>query len=330
MVRVSNGKKLKMKSCSLVAPAKINLYLEIIGDRPDGYHELVMVMQSIALADRVELRTLSGETTRVRCDHPDVPTDDRNLAARAAMLMAGRFPDASRRWGGVEITIDKQIPVAAGLAGGSTDAAAVIVGLDLLWDLGLTVPELQEIGAILGSDIPFCIAGGTALATGRGEKISALPSIEELDLVLGKYRSLQVSTPWAYQTFRQQFGDRYIQDAAGLEERQQRVHSGAMVSAIAQQDARQISQELYNDLERVVLPEYPQVARLRDTLAAPGSDGGVLGAMMSGSGPSVFAAVESEAAAQQLRAETARAISNPDLELWVTRTIPTGIDANLS
>ncbi|MBE9040216.1 4-(cytidine 5'-diphospho)-2-C-methyl-D-erythritol kinase [Oscillatoriales cyanobacterium LEGE 11467] len=316
-----------MKSCSLVAPAKINLYLEIIGDRPDGYHELVMVMQSIALADRVELRTLAGEPTRVCCDHPEVPTDDRNLAARAAMLMAQRFPEASRRWGGVEITIDKQIPVAAGLAGGSTDAAATLVGLNLLWDLGLTVSELQDLGAFLGSDVPFCIEGGTALATGRGEKISPLPTVEGLYLVLGKYRSLQVSTAWAYQTFREQFGDRYISDEAGLEERRQRVHSGPMVSAIARHDLSKIGNELYNDLERVVLPVYPQVVQLRDTLVRQGAASGVLGVMMSGSGPSVFAGVESEAQAQRVREETARAIPNPDLELWATQAIPTGIDA---
>ncbi|MDY6940297.1 MAG: 4-(cytidine 5'-diphospho)-2-C-methyl-D-erythritol kinase [Cyanobacteriota bacterium] len=318
-----------MKFCSLVAPAKINLYLEIIGDRSDGYHELVMVMQSIALADRVELRTLAGETTRVLCSHPDVPTDSSNLAYRAAVLMAKRFPEASRRWGGVEITIDKHIPVAAGLAGGSTDAAAVIFGLDLLWELGLTVSELQEIGALLGSDIPFCIKGGTALATGRGEKISPLPSVEGLSLVLAKYQSLQVSTAWAYQTFRQQFGDGYISDEAGLEERRRRVHSDEMVAAVARGDRSQIGRELYNDLERVVLPEYPQVEQLREVLAGR-SDGqqvseGLLGAMMSGSGPSVFALFESEAQAQQVRSATERAILNPDLELWTSETISTGI-----
>ena len=157
-----------MRSYSLLASAKINLYLEIIGDRPDGYHELAMVLQSIDLADRIDLRAIGTDTIRVRCDHPQVPPDKNNLAYRAADLLAKQFPDALAKYGGVEIAIHKQIPVAAGLAGGSANAAAVLVGMDLLWQLGLTQSELQELGGTLGSDVPFCITGGTALATGAG------------------------------------------------------------------------------------------------------------------------------------------------------------------
>ena len=166
-----------MRSYSLLASAKINLYLEIIGDRPDGYHELAMVLQSIDLADRIDLRAIGTDTIRVRCDHPQVPPDKNNLAYRAADLLAQQFPDALAKYGGVEITIHKQIPVAAGLAGGSANAAAVLVGMDLLWQLGLTQSELQELGGTLGSDVPFCIVGGTALATGRGDKLSPLPDL---------------------------------------------------------------------------------------------------------------------------------------------------------
>lgn len=310
-----------MDSCSLLAPAKINLYLEIIGDRPDGYHELVMVMQSIALADRVELKAIGMDAFRVRCSHPLVPTDSSNLAYRAARLMADEFPDAFNRWGGVEITIDKRIPVAAGLAGGSTNAAAVLVGLDLVWNLGLTLPQLQELGAKLGSDVPFCIGGGTALATERGEKISPLSNLDKTYLVLGKFRSLQVSTPWAYKTFRQEFGNQYVSDAAGLEDRRQRVHSGPMVSAILHHDDRQIGQRLYNDLERVVLPAYPQVAQLREVFRSAGG----LGGMMSGSGPSVFALAESELDATTIRDAARSAILDPDLDLWITQFTTTGI-----
>ncbi|MEM9136927.1 MAG: 4-(cytidine 5'-diphospho)-2-C-methyl-D-erythritol kinase, partial [Cyanobacteria bacterium P01_F01_bin.42] len=123
-----------MQSYTLLAPAKINLLLEIVGDRPDGYHELVMVMQSIDLADTVTLMPHRDSRIQVMCDHPEVPTDSNNLAYRAARMMQGQFPGH----GGVDITIDKKIPVGAGLAGGSTDAAAVLVGLDLMWNLGLT------------------------------------------------------------------------------------------------------------------------------------------------------------------------------------------------
>jgi 4-diphosphocytidyl-2-C-methyl-D-erythritol kinase len=313
-----------MDSCTLIAPAKINLYLEIIGDRPDGFHELAMVMQSITLADRIELRANRTPIIRLDCNSPDIPADSSNLAHRAAALMAERFPERYHQFGGVDISIDKRIPVAAGLAGGSSNAAAVLVGLDLLWDLGLTQSELQDLGAMLGSDIPFCISGGTALVTGRGEHISPLPSLEGLYLVLGKYRSLQVSTAWAYKTYRQQFGSEYVSDATGLEERRQRVHSGSMVSAIARQDGTQIGKLLYNDLQKVVLPNYPQVAKLRDALAESGG----LGAMMSGSGPSVFALYASAAQAQEIYAKVRSDFPDPDLELWVTQLNPNGIEVN--
>lgn len=311
-----------MDSCTLIAPAKINLYLEIIGDRPDGFHELVMVMQSITLADRIDLQLNNTDTLCIRCDNADVPADHTNLAYRAAALMADRFGDRFAQRGAVDITIDKRIPVAAGLAGGSSNAAAVLVGIDLLWDLGLTRSELQELGEVLGSDIPFCISGGTALVTGRGETISPLPALGGLHVVLGKYRSLQVSTPWAYKTYRQQFGSQYVSDAAGLEERRQRVHSGPMVAAILQQNGSQIGKLLHNDLQKVVLPAHPQVAKLRDALAESGG----LGAMMSGSGPSVFALCPSEAQAQDIYAKVRSDFPDPDLELWVTQLNPNGIE----
>lgn len=310
-----------MRAYSLTAAAKINLYLEIIGDRPDGYHELAMVMQSVNLADRVDLRALGTDDILIHCDHPEVPADHSNLAYRAAQLMAEAFPTAFARFGGVEISIRKQIPVGAGLAGGSTNAAAVLVGLDLMWQLGLTQQELQDLGAQLGSDVPFCISGGTALATGRGEVLSPLPDLDQLHVVLGKYRSLSVSTVWAYQTYRRQFGHAYVSGHEAQAERRQHFHAGPMVTAIAHQDMTQIGQLLYNDLERVVLPDYPKVQQLRDAFQQPT----VLGTMMSGSGPTVFALTASAEQAQQVRDTVRAAIPDPDLELWVTRFTPTSI-----
>ncbi|HEY9702923.1 MAG TPA: 4-(cytidine 5'-diphospho)-2-C-methyl-D-erythritol kinase, partial [Allocoleopsis sp.] len=149
-----------MRYVSLLAAAKINLYLEILGDRPDGYHELAMIMQSIDLADKLEVRTSRTQIIRVYCQHPEVPKDQTNLAYKAAQLMAKKFPEAFAQYG-VEISLQKNIPVAAGLAGGSSNGAAVLVGLDLVWNLGLTQSELQELAAELGSDVPFCISGGT-------------------------------------------------------------------------------------------------------------------------------------------------------------------------
>ncbi|MEM9162451.1 MAG: 4-(cytidine 5'-diphospho)-2-C-methyl-D-erythritol kinase [Cyanobacteria bacterium P01_F01_bin.4] len=312
-----------MKTYSLLAAAKINLYLEIIGNRPDGFHELVMVMQSVNLADRVTLRGLRMPTIQIHCDHPQVPTDETNLAFRAAALLSETFPEKINQQGGVDITIEKHIPVGAGLAGGSTNAAATLVGLDLLWNLGLTQIELMQLGAKLGSDVPFCILGGSAIATGRGELLDPIANENRLYAVLAKYESLSVSTPWAYKTYRQQFGDTYIQvtDAATLSERQKRVHSGPMVGAIAAQTPPAIGQHLYNDLEKVVLPAHPNVTQLREIMASTGG----LGTMMSGSGPTVFTLTATQAEADEIAQMVKTQLPNPDLKLWVTQFDPTGI-----
>ena len=182
-----------MQSYSLFAPAKINLHLEIIGDRPDNYHELVMIMQSIDLGDTVEIRANGTDEIRVFCQNPEVPLDHTNLAYQAAELLREKYPTQAHNFGGIDIKITKNIPVASGLAGGSTNAAAVLVGINLLWSLGLTQPELRDLGAILGSDVPFCIAGGTAIATGRGEEIEPLPDLSDIWVVLAKYRNLSIS-----------------------------------------------------------------------------------------------------------------------------------------
>jgi 4-diphosphocytidyl-2-C-methyl-D-erythritol kinase len=311
-----------MRSYSLIAPAKINLYLEIIGSRADGYHELAMILQSIDLSDQIDIHTASTENIRVYCNHPQVPTDQTNLVYKAAALMAKEFPQAFNNFGGVDITIKKNIPVAAGLAGGSSNAAAVLVGIDLLWDLGLTQSELEELGANLGSDVPFCIGGGTAIATGRGEKLSPLQSLDNLHIVLAKYRSLEVSTPWAYKTYRQQFGINYIQDADTFATRATAFHSEAMVKAILHRNTEEIAQKIHNDLEKVVLPAYPQVLQLRELFA---NQKEVLGTMMSGSGPSVFAIVESQNQGEIVKQRIREAIPDQDLELFVTRTIKHGI-----
>jgi 4-diphosphocytidyl-2-C-methyl-D-erythritol kinase len=310
-----------MRSYTLLAPAKINLYLEIIGHRPDGYHELVMIMQSVDLADEISLRANGTTEFVVHCNHPLVPGDRTNLAYKAAALMAQRFPDVFDRFGGAEITVRKNIPVGAGLAGGSTNAAAVLVGLDLMWGLGLTQVELQELGAKLGSDVPFCVAGGTAIATGRGEKLAPLPDLDSAFVVLAKHRNLSVSTPWAYQTYRQQFGDTYLSDHASLEERRQRIHCGGLVGAIAHRDYRAIGAQIHNDLEKVVLPAHPQVGQLRNEMARLSS----LGGMMSGSGPTVFALAESRDEADEIVQQVKAALPDPEIDLWVARMTPTGV-----
>lgn len=310
-----------MQGYSLIAPAKINLYLEIIGARDDGYHELAMVMQSIDLADQIDITPNGSETIRVQCDNLEVPLDKTNLAYRAAELMSKEFPEQFAFFRGVDIKIHKRIPVAAGLAGGSTNAAAVLVGIDLLWKLGLTKVEIEELGATLGSDVPFCVAGGTAIATGRGEQLAEILGLDNIYIVLGKHRSLNVSTPWAYKTYRATYSNTYPQDNQSLTARASSVHSAPMIKAIVHKDAREISQQLHNDLEKVVLPEYPKVLELREAFASSGA----LGTMMSGSGPSVFAICESREHAENVKLQVRSEIPDEDLELFTTQTISQGI-----
>ena len=310
-----------MKSYTLIAPAKINLHLEILGIRPDNYHELVMIMQTVDLADRIEIRSISTDNIILNCGHPNVPLDRTNLAYRAAELMQQEFPDAFLEYGGVEITLHKHIPIAAGLAGGSGNAAAVLVGIDLLWELGLTQSDLQKLGARLGSDVPFCISGGTAIATGKGDVISPLTSLEGIYVVLGKYQSLEVSTPWAYATYRQEFGHEYAQSPASLADRSHHVHSGDLVRAIVAGDAVKIGSLLYNDLEKVVLSAYPSVSQLRAEFQRHPN----LGTMMSGSGPTVFSLTASRSQADTLYHQVRAAIPDPDLELFVTQFCDLGV-----
>jgi 4-diphosphocytidyl-2-C-methyl-D-erythritol kinase len=315
-----------MHSYSLIAPAKINLYLEIIGNRPDGFHELVMILQSVELADQIDIQSSDTQKIYIACDHPQVPTDETNLAYRAAQLMCDVFPEVHANYGGVSIKIHKRIPVAAGLAGGSGNAAAVLVGINMMWNLGLTQPELQELAAKLGSDIPFCVSGGTAIATGRGEKLDALKDLDDIWVVLAKYNNISVSTPWAYKTYRQQYSDSYITDAAGIKSRTAKVRSSPLVKAITQKNSTEIGKLISNDLEKVVLPEHPQVAALKSAFAAQN----VLGTMMSGSGPTMFALCASQEQAIAVKQQVRNQIPDPQLNFWVTKLVSNGIQINLS
>ncbi len=310
-----------MHSYSLLAPAKINLHLEIIGDRPDRFHELVMILQSIDLADQIDIHANSTQNISIHCNHPQVPLDETNLAYRAAKLMCEQFPDVYHNFGGVDIVIKKNIPVAAGLAGGSTNAAAVLVGINMMWKLGLTQPELQDFAAKIGSDVPFCVSGGTAIATGRGEKLDPINDLDNIWVVLAKYNNLNISTAWAYQTYRQQYSNTYISDAEGIKSRTAKLHSSPLVSAIIHKQTSEIGNLLYNDLEKVVLPKYPQVAQLRSAFA----EVEILGTMMSGSGPTVFALCESESQALSVKQQVKETLSDPNLDFWVTKLSSGGI-----
>lgn len=254
------------------APAKINLMLDVLHKRPDGYHEVEMIMTMVDLADRLEMEALSRDTIIISSQAGYIPLDEKNLAFQAAKLIKERYDVRS----GVYIHLDKNIPVAAGLAGGSSDAAATLRGLNRLWDLRIPMEELKQLGAELGSDVPFCITGGTALATGRGELLTPLPNPPQCWVVLAKL-PINVSTAEIYGRFRS--NDVMAHPSADR-----------MRQAIERLSFQGVCEELGNVLEEVTLKLYPEVAHLKETMLKLGADG----VLMSGSGPTVFGLVSKE------------------------------------
>ena len=279
---------------SLKAHAKINLTLEVLGKRPDGYHEVAMIMQSVSLHDTVTL-SLRDSGISLACDRPDLPCDSGNLAFRAADLLRREYGVAR----GVQIELTKRIPLAAGLAGGSTDAAAVLKGLNRLWQLALPAAELERLAARLGSDVPFCLQGGTSLATGRGENLTALPDFSGHGVVLAN-PPLQVSTAWVYGNFRGS--------------NQCRPEVSRLRQWIGQQNFSAVAAALFNDLESVTIPAYPQIAAIKDQLLQAGA----AGVLMSGSGPTVFALAPDPAAAGEV---AGRVAWDPDVTVFIAETV---------
>jgi 4-diphosphocytidyl-2-C-methyl-D-erythritol kinase len=250
------------------APAKINLSLDVLSKRPDGYHEVEMIMTTIDLADRIELTLLDNDQIKIHSHNRFVPDDQRNLAYQAAQLLKDRYKVNK----GVIISIDKSIPVAAGLAGGSSDAAATLRGLNKLWNLGLTLDELAEIGSEIGSDVSFCVYGGTALAKGRGEIITELPAPPTCWVILAK-PFIGVSTADVYR--RLELGEIHHPNTA------------EMIKGITDSDYGLVCRNMGNVLESVTLALHPEVAQIKDQMKRFGADA----VLMSGSGPTVFGLV---------------------------------------
>lgn len=253
------------------APAKINLSLDVLRKREDGFHEVKMIMTTIDLADRVELVELPVDEIRIISHNRFVPDDQRNLAYQAARLLKDRYHIKR----GVSISITKTIPVAAGLAGGSSDAAATLRGLNKLWKLGLTLDELARLGAKIGSDVSFCVYGGTALATGRGEVIQHIDPPPHCWVVLAK-PTIGVSTADVYKSLSIQSIEHPDVDG--------------MVEALHRSDYNQICSLMGNVLESVTLRMHPEVANIKDQMKRFGADA----VLMSGSGPTVFGLVQYE------------------------------------
>lgn len=255
------------------ARAKINLTLDILGKRPDGYHEVAMVMQAIALSDLLAFtETAKGSGIVLLGDVPGISDVRRNLAYKAAKLMMDTFHIHQ----GIQIELTKRIPIAAGLAGGSTDAAAVITAMNELFQLKLKPEQLCAVGAQIGSDVAFCIRGGTMLATGRGEILKPLPSMPECHVVLAKPQ-VRVSTAWAYQNYRPE----RVKDHPDTE---------GMHVCLEKNDLAGIGKLLCNVLESVTINRYAEIADIKALMVRYGA----LASLMSGSGPTVFALTPDE------------------------------------
>ncbi|WP_342527472.1 4-(cytidine 5'-diphospho)-2-C-methyl-D-erythritol kinase [Chryseomicrobium sp. FSL W7-1435] len=259
------------------APAKINLTLDTLYKRQDGYHEVEMIMTTVDLYDRIGLEAREDGVIEIVSVDRFIPNDAKNLAYQAADLLKKKYGVTQ----GVSITIEKMIPVAAGLAGGSSDAAATLRGLNHVWSLGLTLDELAELGAEIGSDVPFCVYGGTALATGRGEKIEHLPSPSPCWVILAK-PIIGVSTAEIYGQL--DLTTAFHPDTKG------------MIKAIEDKNFQAMVDGLGNTLEGVTLSLYPEVKELKEQMKRFGAEG----VLMSGSGPTVFGIVQQESRAQRV------------------------------
>jgi len=275
-----------MNTITLNAHAKLNLTLDILGLREDGYHDLSMVMQSISLCDTLRVSLTEGTEITCRVDGADLPADESNLAVKAARAF---FRETGLAVRGIAIGIEKRIPIAAGMAGGSADAAAVLHALRALLSPEMSSETLERIGATVGSDVPFCIRGGTALAEGRGELLTTLASAPKLHVVVCK-PPFPISTPVLFKR----------SDSVTLT---RRPDTNAMLRAIELGDADGVIKNLCNVFEEVLPEEYGEVFAIRDKLLSLGA----LGAQMTGSGPTVFGLFKDEkaaaAAAQALEKE---------------------------
>lgn len=267
----------------LKALAKINLGLDVLGKRDNGYHDVRMVMQTIYLYDNVTLTRTKEAGIHVETNLPYLPVDENNIAYKTAKLLIDEFDIQD----GVHIKLDKRIPVAAGMAGGSSNAAAVLVGMNRLFDLGLKQKDLMERGVLLGADVPYCVMRGTALAEGIGEKLSPLDPMPKCYILVAK-PGISVSTKMVY-------------EALDAKEIVEHPDIDGVLLGLKQQDVRQVAASMGNVLESVTIEKYPVIETIKDAM----KEAGALNAMMSGSGPTVFGIFEdrkvAKAAQQKLR-----------------------------
>ena len=298
-----------MSSLSLRAPAKINLHLEVLGLRDDGFHELSMVMQTLDLADELMVESAPAGQVSLRCSDPQLPVDGSNLIVKAAELLrrhCGR-PELS-----AQLSLSKSIPIGAGLAGGSSDGATALLLLNRYWNLQLSAAELQALAAQLGSDVAFCLQGGTQLCFGRGERLEPIDRVAQPAVLLIKNPNVSVSTPWAYGLCKERLGSSYLNSEVDFEIRRQALRQSPLVGWL-QGEQPQLP-PLRNDLQQVVTPENDSVQKGLTLLASAGDP---LQVAMSGSGPSLFALYRDQPAAAAAQSALAPALAENGFEHWI-------------
>lgn len=269
----------------LRALAKINLGLDVLGRRENGYHDVRMVMQTIYLYDNVTLTKTKTAGIQLKTNLFYLPVDEKNIAYKAAKMLMDEFQIEE----GVHITLDKHIPVAAGMAGGSSNAAAVLVGMNRLFELGLSEEELMERGVSLGADVPYCVMRGTVLAEGIGEILTPLAPLPKCYILVAK-PSISVSTKTVYEKL----------DAHEIE-----VHPDidGVIAGLERGDLKKVAESMGNVLERVTIEDYPIIQEIKDAMR----EAGALNAMMSGSGPTVFGIFDDKMIAKQAQQKIRKA-----------------------
>lgn len=262
---------------SLKALAKINLGLDVVRRREDGYHEVRMIMQTIQLYDRLDIKRTQEPGIQIQTNLSFLPVNENNLIYKAAKLLMDEFSITD----GVSVKLDKRIPVAAGMAGGSTDAAAMLIGVNRLFSLGLTKRQLMERCVQIGADVPYCIMRGTALAEGIGEALSPLPPMVKCPVLIAK-PSISVSTKFVYQNLK-------------LDDTTIHPDIDRLIDDIKAKNLHDIAAHMGNVLETVTIPNYPVIDEIKKHMLSNGA----LGAMMSGSGPTVFGLFDNEDTAKK-------------------------------
>lgn len=270
-----------MDEIKLKALAKINLGLDVVRRREDGYHEVRMVMQTIHLYDQLLIQKSEAQGIQIHSNLSFLPVNENNLVYKAGKLLMDEFDIHT----GVSVELNKHIPVAAGMAGGSTDAAAMLYGMNQLFGLKLKRKDLMERGVQIGADVPYCIMRGTALAEGIGEKLSSLPPMVKCPVLIAK-PAVSVSTKFVYQNLK-------------LDEQTPHPDIDALIADIRNKDLDGICADMGNVLETVTIPNYPIIAQIKEQMLKSGAKA----SMMSGSGPTVFGLFADEETARRARAE---------------------------